>query len=239
MSEGEKSLDSLEERLGYSFTNKDLLWRALTHSSWANEHNAGDAHNERLEFLGDAVLELVISSKLFDLYPDAREGRLTRMRSDLVNEIALAGVAKNLHLDSLLRLARGEENQGGRQRNAVLSDALEAVLGGVYLDGGFQNAVHVVDRLFESLLLNNPGMTKHKDFKSRLQEATQKRHQGLPVYVLENVSGPEHARTFFVRVELPDGKFFKASGLGLKRSEQEAARTALLALGEPEEDGCL
>ena len=131
------SLEDLEKGLGYRFADTNVLLTALTHSSWANEH--GGTHNERLEFLGDAVLELAVSSRLFALHPEAREGELTRMRSALVNESTLADVARALRLDERLRLARGEENQGGRQRDALLSDAMEAVLGGVYLDGGFQD----------------------------------------------------------------------------------------------------
>ena len=229
------SLEDLEKGLGYRFADTNVLLTALTHSSWANEH--GGTHNERLEFLGDAVLELAVSSRLFALHPEAREGELTRMRSALVNESTLADVARALRLDERLRLARGEENQGGRQRDAQLSDAMEAVLGGVYLDGGFQEALKVVDRLYAPLWPTAPGRIKRKDFKTRLQEVTQRISRGLPVYMQEDASGPEHARIFSVRVELPDGRVFRAAGAGLKRAEQEAARTALAALGEePEEE---
>ena len=196
------SLEDLEKGLGYRFADTNVLLTALTHSSWANEH--GGTHNERLEFLGDAVLELAVSSRLFALHPEAREGELTRMRSALVNESTLADVARALRLDERLRLARGEENQGGRQRDALLSDAMEAVLGGVYLDGGFQEALKVVDRLYAPLWPTAPGRIKRKDFKTRLQEVTQRISRGLPVYMQEDASGPEHARIFSVRVELPD-----------------------------------
>lgn len=230
--QGAHDLESLQERLGYVFEKTDLLLLALTHSSWANERGAVSGHNERLEFLGDAVLELAVSGYLFALYPDAREGELTRMRSALVNEGALADIARSLGVDRALLLARGEENQGGRQRDALLSDAMEAVLGGVYLDGGFQNAVKVVERLYSFLGPNIPGTVRRKDFKTRLQEVTQRQNRGLPVYTQEGASGPEHARIFAVRVTLPDGRVFRASGAGLKRAEQEAAKTALVALGE-------
>ena len=216
------SLEDLEKGLGYRFADTNVLLTALTHSSWANEH--GGTHNERLEFLGDAVLELAVSSRLFALHPEAREGELTRMRSALVNESTLADVARALRLDERLRLARGEENQGGRQRDALLSDAMEAVLGGVYLDGGFQEALKVVDRLYAPLWPTAPGRIKRKDFKTRLQEVTQRISRGLPVYMQEDASGPEHARIFSVRVELPDGRVFRAAGAGLKRAEQEAAK---------------
>ena len=181
------SLEDLEKGLGYRFADTNVLLTALTHSSWANEH--GGTHNERLEFLGDAVLELAVSSRLFALHPEAREGELTRMRSALVNESTLADVARALRLDERLRLARGEENQGGRQRDALLSDAMEAVLGGVYLDGGFQEALKVVDRLYAPLWPTAPGRIKRKDFKTRLQEVTQRISRGLPVYMQEDASG--------------------------------------------------
>ena len=134
------TLDVLQDRIGYRFKDESLLVLAVTHSSWANEHAAGNAHNERLEFLGDAVLEIAVSAQLFARFPDAREGELTRLRSSLVNEATLAAVARKLHLDGCLRLARGEENQGGRQRDSLLSDAMEAVFGGVFVDGGIEEA---------------------------------------------------------------------------------------------------
>lgn len=142
------TLDVLQDRIGYRFKDESLLVLAVTHSSWANEHSAGNAHNERLEFLGDAVLEIAVSAQLFARFPDAREGELTRLRSSLVNEATLAVIARKLHLDDCLRLARGEENQGGRQRDSLLSDAMEAVFGGVFVDGGIEKARAVVERLY-------------------------------------------------------------------------------------------
>ena len=140
------TLDVLQDRIGYRFKDESLLVLAVTHSSWANEHSAGNAHNERLEFLGDAVLEIAVSAQLFARFPDAREGELTRLRSSLVNEATLAVIARKLHLDDCLRLARGEETQGGRQRDSLLSDAMEAVFGGVFVDGGIEKARAVVER---------------------------------------------------------------------------------------------
>ena len=226
------SLDGLQEEIGYQFRDASLLLLAVTHSSWANEHSEGNAHNERLEFLGDAVLEIAVSAQLFTRFPDAREGELTRMRSSLVNEPTLATIARRLRLDQCLRLARGEENQGGRHRDSLLSDAMEAVFGGVFLDGGIEQARGVVERLYENLWPRNAAKVRRKDFKTKLQEATQRISKGLPVYVLEDSTGPEHAKIFSVRVDLPDGQCFRASGPGLKRAEQEAAHVALAALGE-------
>ena len=210
------TLDVLQDRIGYRFKDESLLLLAVTHSSWANEHAAGNAHNERLEFLGDAVLEIAVSAQLFARFPDAREGEL----------------ARKLHLDGCLRLARGEENQGGRQRDSLLSDAMEAVFGGVFVDGGIEEARAVVERLYADLWPKSAAKVRRKDFKTKLQEATQRISKGLPVYTLEDSCGPEHAKIFSVRVDLPDGRQFRASGPGLKRAEQEAAHVALVALGE-------
>lgn len=230
------TLDGLQDEIGYRFKDVSLLLLAVTHSSWANEHAEGNAHNERLEFLGDAVLEIAVSAQLFARFPDAREGELTRLRSSLVNEPTLAAIARKLRLDDCLRLARGEENQGGRHRDALLSDAMEAVFGGVFLDGGIEKARAVVERLYADLWPKNAAKVRRKDFKTKLQEATQRLSKGLPVYVLEDSCGPEHAKVFSVRVDLPDGRQFRASGPGLKRAEQEAAHVALVALGEDEEE---
>ncbi|MEG2139985.1 MAG: ribonuclease III [Bilophila sp.] len=230
------TLYAFQKLIGYTFKDESLLVLALTHSSWANEHAAGNAHNERLEFLGDAVLEIAVSARLFTLFTDAREGELTRLRSGLVNATTLATVARKLHLDEVLRMARGEENQGGRQRDALLSDAMEAVFGGVFLDGGMDEARAVIERLYEELWPVSATRIRRKDFKTKLQEATQRQSKGLPVYVLEDSQGPEHARIFSVRVDLPDGQSFRASGPGLKRAEQEAARVALAVLEEQESE---
>ena len=212
------TLDVLQDRIGYRFKDESLLVLAVTHSSWANEHSAGNAHNERLEFLGDAVLEIAVSAQLFARFPDAREGELTRLRSSLVNEATLAVIARKLHLD-----------------DSLLSDAMEAVFGGVFVDGGIEKARAVVERLYTDLWPKNATKVRRKDFKTKLQEATQRISKGLPVYALEDSYGPEHAKIFSVRVDLPDGRQFRASGPGLKRAEQEAAHVALVALGE--EDG--
>ena len=231
------TLDVLQDKIGYRFKDESLLLLAVTHSSWANEHAAGNAHNERLEFLGDAVLEIAVSAQLFRRFPEAREGELTRLRSSLVNEATLAVNARGLHLDACLRLAKGEENQGGRQRDSLLSDAMEAVFGGVFIDGGIDSAPAVVERLYAELWPKSAAKVRRKDFKTKLQEATQRLSKGLPVYTLEDSRGPEHAKIFAVRVDLPDGRRFRASGPGLKRAEQEAARVALVELGEVDEAG--
>lgn len=218
----------IEDILSYSFSDEALLRVALTHSSWANE-NGSIEHNERQEFLGDAVLELCVSSELFCMFPTAREGDLTRLRSLLVSTTALADLARDLGLEQSLLLGKGEENQGGRHRDTLLSDALEAVLGAVFEDGGFDAARRVVRHIFcdrwpETLLY-----TPSKDFKTRLQELVQRTCKNRPVYVLVESHGPEHAKLFTVRLDLPNGASFTANGPSLKRAEQEAAHVALRA----------
>lgn len=220
------SLAALEQILSYRFQDIELLELALTHSSWSNEHGTNE-HNERLEFLGDAVLEVNISIGLYDRFPQEREGGLTRLRSRLVSEGKLADVAQNIQLGTWLRLGRGEESQGGRTRPALLADTLEAVLGAVYLDGGRDEVARLITRLYDGQWPTPKTSQKGKDYKTRLQEVTQAKCKALPVYVPLATTGPEHAREFEVRLDLPNGQHFTARGGSLKRAEQEAARLAL------------
>jgi ribonuclease-3 len=224
--------DELERELGYLFRDAELFAAALTHSSFANEANAGGRHNERLEFLGDAVLSLCVSSELFARFPGAQEGDLTRLRSRLVNASSLAALARGIGLDRHLRLGRGEENQGGRARDALLGDALEAILGAVYEDGGFAPARELVRRLFAEHWPGTSAGEPEKDFKTQLQEVMQQRYRERPTYTLHASLGPEHAKIFEVRLLLPDGRSFSGEGHSLKRAEQEAARNALLSLND-------
>ncbi|GFM35371.1 ribonuclease III [Desulfovibrio psychrotolerans] len=225
-----KKLSILQESIHYRFKQVKLLETALTHSSHANEQGTGGEHNERLEFLGDAVLELCVSERLFSMFPQAREGHLTRMRAKLVSKPSLAEIALELKLESCLMLGRGEESQGGRDRHSLLSDALEAVLGAVFEDGGYAAALGVVDVLFSSRWPEEPEGGKSKDYKSRLQELTQKRFRERPVYSLSGSSGPEHAKVFEVSLALPDGRVLIAEGPSVKRAEQKAAGIALRQL---------
>jgi ribonuclease-3 len=224
------NLEAFQRELGYVFRDAALLAEALTHSSFANEADDGGRHNERLEFLGDAVLSLCVSSELFARFPDVPEGDLTRLRSRLVNASFLAGLARDIGLDRHLRLGRGEENQGGRKRDALLGDAFEAVLGAVYEDGAFAAVRELVQRLFARHWPMTPDQELRKDFKTLLQEVIQQHYRELPAYTLHASRGPEHAKLFEVRLLLPDGQSFTAEGNSLKRAEQEAARNALLAL---------
>lgn len=220
-------LQQIEDALGYSFRNKDLLAVALTHSSYANEHGDGAEHNERLEFLGDAVLELCVSSELFTLFSEAREGDLTRMRAKIVSQPFLSRLAQECGLDTALLLGKGEESQGGRERPSLLSDAFEAILGAVYLDGGFDAVTTVVRTVFDGKWPVQKQGGPSKDCKSLLQEVTQRRFKERPVYALIGSSGPEHAKVFTVRVTLPDSREFTSDGPSLKRAEQIVACLAL------------
>lgn len=218
---------NIEEKIGYTFADKNLLTCALTHSSYANEHGGDAEHNERLEFLGDAVLELCVSTELFTMFQDAREGDLTRMRAKVVSQPFLTDLAREYGLDAALLLGRGEEGQGGRERPSLLSDAFEALLGAVYLDGGFAAAGAVVRSVFAGKWPAKKKGGPAKDCKSLLQEVTQQRYKERPVYTLVGSSGPEHAKVFTVRVTLPDNLEFTSDGPSLKRAEQLVAALAL------------
>jgi ribonuclease-3 len=226
-------LNNLQKNIHYTFKQVKHLAVALTHSSYANENPEEAAHNERLEFLGDAVLELSVAAILYDKYPQAREGELTSLRSMLVSQSPLAYLARQLKLDSSLRLGRGEEAQGGRTRDALLADALEAIFGAVFIDGGFAAAKGVIEFLmtdaFFALALD-AGSSKSKDHKSLLQAISQRRFQERPVYTLTGSGGPEHAKLFYVKLTLPDGKTYEDAAPSVKKAEQAVAARALEAL---------
>lgn len=229
-------LEQLQKNIPYKFKQVKLLSLAMTHSSYANERHDSLEHNERLEFLGDAVLELCISDELYRRFPDAREGRLTTMRSRLVKQETLAGLAKELGLQNVLALGKGEESQGGRERDSLLSDAFESLLGAIYLDGGFDAASTVVKQRFQSLWPSESENEKPKDNKSLLQEVTQEHFKERPIYILLGSEGPEHAKIFRTRLELPDGSVFEASGTSVKRAEQTAAAAALRVLSSKKKE---
>lgn len=221
----EDALKTLQESISYHFGQVKLLAMALTHSSFANEQ--GCDHNERLEFLGDAVLELAVSEELFNRFPNAPEGALTKLRAKLVSMPSLADMAKALELESYVFLGKGEESQGGRERDSLLSDAFEALLGAVFLDGGYESAKQVVLTLFTKRWPQEVEPPKTRDFKSRLQELTQRDHKSRPIYRLLGSTGPEHEKLFEVEICLPDGRTVLARGSSMKKAEQAAARQAL------------
>ncbi|WP_320172458.1 ribonuclease III [Maridesulfovibrio sp.] len=222
----------LQQGIHYRFSQVKHLATALTHSSWANEQAEPVEDNERMEFLGDAVLELCVTSELFKRFTAAHEGQLTKIRSKLVKEKSLASIAQEIGLNEFLRLGRGEEAQGGRTRSSLLADAMEAVIGAVFLDGGYEEAKKLILRLFEGKWPNSPKIENSKDFKSKLQEVTQAAFKERPTYALTDTRGPEHEKIFVVTLTLPDGEVFTSEGTSLKKAEQTAAQTALEHMGE-------
>lgn len=220
----------LEARLGHRFADRGLLARAMTHRSYANEQRVSTGgDNERLEFLGDAVLDLIVGHQLFRLHPGAAEGELSRLRAELVSAPSLAHLAQGLHLAESLLLGRGEERSGGRDRENLQADGLEAVIGAVFLDAGYAAAEAVVCRLFRSLL-ENAALSAGHDFKTRLQELLQARWQLRPVYRLVASSGPDHQRHYEIEVQAAGVVLGRGAGPTKKRAEQDAASAALARL---------
>ncbi len=219
----EKAVARLLEAIGYRFTRFDLLRDALTHRSFANEHPARAPHdNERLEFLGDAVVGFIVAALLFERFPDAPEGELTRRRADLVCESGLAEVALAIDLAPALRLGKGEEKSGGRDKPRLLSSALEAVIGAVYLDGGSDAVSALGERLFRPRLVHDEA--GERDSKSRLQELVQARSGQIPHYELLHSAGPDHDRRFFVSIQVDGEELAQGDGRSKLAAEQEAAR---------------
>lgn len=212
----------------YRFQDPGLLRAALTHRS------RGSSNNERLEFLGDSILNFVIASRVYQLRPDSNEGDLSRLRSRVVRGETLARLASQLRLGDHLIMGEGELKSGGFRRSSILADALEAVLGAIYLDGGFQACADVIDEIFGQVIDSLPAAESLKDPKTRLQECMQARSRPLPEYQLIKEEGAEHAKQFSVRVRLPDtGLQAESTGSSLRKAEQAAAKKILLELPEP------
>lgn len=222
-----RNLKALENELGYTFQNPALLDRALTHSSYANEREAlGD--NERLEFLGDSVLGFITAEYLFSEHKGVPEGELTRLRAYAVCEKSLDVYAREIGLGDYLLLGKGEERTGGRERASVLSDAFEAVIAAIYLDGGMELAKKFVLRFVRPYVEAKPVF---KDYKTMLQEVTQKNPGETLEYVLVSESGPDHDKHFEVEVHLNSNVIGRGSGPSKKKAEQDAAREALALMG--------
>ena len=219
-------IKDLEIALGYRFQNITLLQNALTHSSYANErwHNRL-LSNERLEFLGDSILGMVVAEHLYKNFPDRPEGELTRMRADMVCETSLAQVAARLNLGEHLLLGKGEERFGGRNRASILADAVESVIAASFLDGGMEAARGIIDRF---VLCDVPVSKLHNvDYKTALQELIQQKKNQVISYVLVGESGPDHDKVFTAEVRLNDAVIGTGTGSSKKRAEQDAARAAL------------
>jgi len=222
------SEEELQEKIGYSFRDKDLLRQALTHRSFANEpEGQGAPHNERLEFLGDAVLGLAVGRLIFDLSDSLNEGELSRIRAEVVSERGLARLGRELGLGQHLRLDRGEERTGGRDKSSLIANALEALLGGILCDGGFEEAFGVVSALFLPLVRKTALRKEWNDNKTRLQELLQARFSRTPEYVLTRTEGPDHRPLYTVEVRFDGTVIGAGSGRSKKAAEQNAAGEAL------------
>ena len=220
----------LEQSLGYQFQDVAFCETSLTHKSCLNERAVETrTDNERLEFLGDAVIALVVSDLLMRRFPDHPEGELSKKRAALVNEAGLARVAEILALGQWIFLGRGEEQAGGRQKRSILADALEALVGAVYKDGGFDAAYRATEHLFAPAL-DGAGTAADRDFKSRLQELSQARLHLAPNYTLLAQVGPDHDKTFEVAIFLGDKEYGRALGKSKKEAQQNAAAHALAML---------
>lgn len=216
---------AFEKRLGYVFRDKSLLENALTHSSYANEHRReGATSNERLEFLGDAILGLVVAEHLYKIHPDKPEGELTKLRAELVCEKSLAEVAGRLGLGEFLRLGHGESHGGGSHRPSMLADAVEAVLAASYLDGGMEIPKGIIARF---ILQKEPAVSGNQDYKTRFQELVQRNRDQVISYELVSESGPDHNKQFNVEVSLNGTVVGTGTGSSKKRAEQDAARVAV------------
>lgn len=220
---------SLETRLGYKFRNSLLLAEALTHPSLAYETQSPHFDNQRLEFLGDAVLELALTSELYELFPGHTEGNLTKMRARLVSKPALSAFAKSLDLGSYVLLGKGEEKSGGRERPSTLADAFEALLGAIYIDAGFAKAREIILQIIEPSLVDISKEPDKKNPKGRLQEILQAITPESPVYTIVSESGPDHDKQFNVSVSWTGKQLATGSGSNKKEAEANAARNALKA----------
>jgi len=222
----ETQLDLLQKSLGYRFKDGALLLRCLTHVSYDRQKSEG--HNEVLEFLGDAVLDLAVSDLLMRANPEKSEGDLSRMRAALVNSTVLAEKAAELNLGALLRLGKGEERSDGRSKPSILAGAIEALLGGIYQEGGYQAALGAVERFFRDDVTGKQ-LGQH-DYKTRLQEISQMLFHAPPSYRIVDETGPDHEKFFVTEISVGGKVLGKGEGRSKKQSEQEAAKLALMEL---------
>ena len=223
-----RNTTELEALLGISFADRDILGEALTHKSFYHEsQNKECFYNERLEFLGDSVLGLVVAEYLFYLEPSLSEAQMSKMKSQIVKESVLYEVALNLSLGDYLRLGKGEESSGGRQKRSVLADAVEALIGAAFLDAGYKAAKNTVLKLFHEKITGALSIRSGVDFKSELQELTQEIYGCLPVYTVINEQGEEHEKIFTSDVSVNGSLLGRGSGRSKKESEKAAAKEAL------------
>jgi ribonuclease-3 len=233
----EHGFDKLQDNIGYRFANVSLLQDSLTHKSFANERNLKNCFgNERLEFLGDAVLELVISHILMDRFQDLAEGDLSKMRAAIVNKEELSSIAAKLDMGKYIFLSRGEDESMGRIKKSILANVYEALIAAVYYDGGYQEVFKMIEKHFELLIDQVAGKGFAKDFKSRLQEYSQKDLGAVPKYVLVTEKGPDHIKLFGIQVVINGITYGKGWGGNKKAAEQEAAEKTLEILLKEDDD---
>lgn len=229
-------LERLQERLGYTFGDREVFLQSLTHKSCGHEFFQEKPmalrDNERLEFLGDAILDVVVSDLLLESFPNAHEGTLSKMRAAVVNEKTLAVLAKSILLQDCIRLGKGEAQTGGKEKASILSSTLEALIAAIYLDGGFHAVFPVVRNIFAPLFLEERELMAFYDHKTQLQEIIQARWKVTPTYHTIEAHGPDHAKIFEIEVRMNGKVLAIATGSSKKDAEQNAARTAILTIGE-------
>jgi len=225
------TLHTLEQRIGHSFKDISLLGTALTHSSFVNENKSmGYSDNERLEFLGDAVLQLCMSEILFERYPDAQEGYLSKMRAALVTEQSLTDVARTYQIGECLLLGKGEDASGGRNKSSILANTFEALIAAVFLDSDYNETINIVRIIFDPFIGHYGTAPLYRDYKSLLQEFSQARFKSIPQYSLVLESGPDHDKTFEIEVRIDTVIKSRGCGKSKKEAEQDAAQKALVTL---------
>lgn len=238
--DGSEEYKDLEDRINYRFKNRSLLEKAFRHSSYVNEHTDDRLEdNERLEFLGDAVLNLVIGHLLMEKHPDLHEGDLSRMRSNLVNETQLAQLSRHMRLGPEIKLGKGEDLTNGREKNSILSDAFEALIAAVYLDGGFDLIFQFIRDKFSEYIESSDSPAMNLDSKSKLQELSQVYLKAMPRYKVVHESGPDHDKTFKVLLTINNIESY-GTGKSKKAAEQNAAANALDSMShlfEPSSSG--
>ena len=222
-----QELLAFQKKAGCKFKNIQLLDIAFHHRSFSNEHSDSPINNERLEFLGDSVLGMIVAAELYRAHPDKPEGDLAKIKAAVVSEDSLFPIALNLNIDTYLMLGHGEEVSGGRKKKALLADAVEALIGALYLDSGFKDAQQFVLKIIKpQMQLVEQNKHRYRDYKSLLQEYVQKKYRIIPKYVLVETSGPDHDRVFQVKVVIKDREYEPALGKSKKEAEQAAAETA-------------
>ncbi len=223
-----EQLKKLSEKLSHAFRDFILFNTALTHRSYANENpETVREDNERIEFLGDAVLQLCISDILIKKFPEYNEGQLSKVRAAMVNEQPLAGLAREYRIGDFMLLGKGEENSGGRDKDSILGNAIEAIIGSIYLDGGYESALRFIETSFQPLVDEWIECPLYMDYKSLLQETSQSRFKLVPQYQIVSESGPDHDKTFTIEISINDTTITAGTGKNKKEAEQDAARKAL------------